>query len=239
MRLVTTSWDDGHPLDRRVAGLLEAHGLRGTFYVPRENPERAVMSPADMRQLAACGNEIGAHTLTHCDLTRVGQDRSEAEVGGSKEWLEDWLGQRVVSFCYPRGRHDRGVRSMVRDAGFALGRTTLPLHTDVGSDPFRLPVTLQVYPHTKAEYVRHAARYGDVTGIAAILRERERDFLPMLASLTGRLAADGGTIHLWGHSWEIDALGWWGVLEDALKLLADVPGAEFVTNGELCARGHQ
>ena len=31
---ITTSWDDGHPLDLRVAELLAKYGLQGTFYVP-------------------------------------------------------------------------------------------------------------------------------------------------------------------------------------------------------------
>lgn len=31
---ITTSWDDGHPLDLRVAELLSEYHLQGTFYVP-------------------------------------------------------------------------------------------------------------------------------------------------------------------------------------------------------------
>jgi hypothetical protein len=34
---ITTSWDDGHPSDLRLADLLHKHSLRGTFYVPPEN----------------------------------------------------------------------------------------------------------------------------------------------------------------------------------------------------------
>jgi len=30
---VTTSWDDGHELDLRLASELAAHGMAGTFYV--------------------------------------------------------------------------------------------------------------------------------------------------------------------------------------------------------------
>src|SRR5688500_11915407 len=32
--IVTTSWDDGHPLDIRLAEMLARHGVAGTFYVP-------------------------------------------------------------------------------------------------------------------------------------------------------------------------------------------------------------
>src|SRR4051794_21779274 len=32
---ITTSWDDGHPLDIRIAELLAKYDLPGTFYIPR------------------------------------------------------------------------------------------------------------------------------------------------------------------------------------------------------------
>src|SRR5262249_26496051 len=58
---ITTSWDDGHPLDLRVADLLARHGLRGTFYVPRtaENP---TMTARQVRELSGTF-EVGGHTL--------------------------------------------------------------------------------------------------------------------------------------------------------------------------------
>ena len=34
---VTTSWDDGHVLDHKVANLLESYDLPGTFYVATQN----------------------------------------------------------------------------------------------------------------------------------------------------------------------------------------------------------
>ena len=37
---ITTSWDDGHPLDLRVAELLTKYGLHGTFYIPKAARER-------------------------------------------------------------------------------------------------------------------------------------------------------------------------------------------------------
>jgi hypothetical protein len=37
-RIVTTSWDDGDPSDLKVAELLRARALSGTFYVPFIGP---------------------------------------------------------------------------------------------------------------------------------------------------------------------------------------------------------
>ncbi len=84
---ITTSWDDGHRLDQRVADLLDRHGLRGTFYIARDFlPER--MTDAEIRGLGA-RHEIGAHTLTHPVLTEISLEQAQQEISGSKSWLED------------------------------------------------------------------------------------------------------------------------------------------------------
>src|SRR5690349_12029041 len=80
-------WDDGHPLDLRVAKMLAKHGLRGTFYVPRSAPN-GTMHAAQIRELAS-GFEIGAHTLEHVVLTRTNLDRVREEITGSRNWLAD------------------------------------------------------------------------------------------------------------------------------------------------------
>lgn len=232
-RIVTTSWDDGHPLDLRLAELLESHGLRGTFYVPRENPEREVLRRADLRALAECSGELGAHTLGHVDLTSLAHDAARREIVGSKEWLEQEVGRQVSAFCYPRGRHDGRIRAAAADAGFALGRTTLGAHLDAGRDPWCLPVTLQAYPHRGLGMARHAAKHGDLPGALRWASLGRMDFDRQLETLVERFVRDGGVFHLWGHSWEVDDLGWWDRLDRVFGRLAAVPDVEPVTNGQL------
>jgi peptidoglycan/xylan/chitin deacetylase (PgdA/CDA1 family) len=63
--IFTTSWDDGHPLDARMAELLSLHEFQGTFYVPVSNREGLpVLGPEDLRRLGQ-GFEIGSHTIDH------------------------------------------------------------------------------------------------------------------------------------------------------------------------------
>src|SRR5467141_345594 len=87
---ITTSWDDGHPLDLRVAELLTKYGLRGTFYVPR-TAEHGTMTTAQIRELNAAF-ELGAHTLHHVVLTGATRQEAWQEIAGSKSWLEDNAG---------------------------------------------------------------------------------------------------------------------------------------------------
>jgi len=47
------SVDDGHPLDLRMAALLQSHQIKAAFYLPISNQEGwPVMSPAAIRELA-------------------------------------------------------------------------------------------------------------------------------------------------------------------------------------------
>ena len=91
---VTTSWDDGHPADLRVADLLDKHGLNGTFYIPCSNSEgRPVMSSSDVTELAR-RFEIGGHTQTHISLTQISPSIAANEIRVNKRVraLADWDG---------------------------------------------------------------------------------------------------------------------------------------------------
>src|SRR5258708_39507474 len=102
---ITTSWDDGHPLDLRVAELLTKHRISGTFYIPRI-AENETMSAVHIRQLSLAF-EVGAHTLHHADLTRATEQQAWQEIAGSKAWLEDNIGQPRPMFCPPNGKDSR------------------------------------------------------------------------------------------------------------------------------------
>ena len=143
--LFTTSWDDGYALDLRIAELLERHGLAGTFYAcPTPQHGEGMLAEKDIRALAV-RHEIGAHTLTHPHLTKLATHEADREIRESKEWAERVTGKPCTLFCYPYGDRNDEVQTLVRNAGFAGARTTEDLRFDA-SDPFALPVTLQVTP---------------------------------------------------------------------------------------------
>jgi peptidoglycan/xylan/chitin deacetylase (PgdA/CDA1 family) len=225
--IFTTSWDDGHPLDLRVAELLAKHGFRGTFYVPRRNVEgRSVLATAELRALAA-GFEIGGHTVDHVRLNSVPHGEARRQIADSKRGLEDELGRAVAGFCYPGGVHDAAIRDSVRDAGFRYARTIDNFWVDAPADPFRLPTTLQLYPHHRLTYAKNWLRGGSWSrrgtsfGLALLDSSLDR----LLVRLLERVAERGGLFHLWGHSWEIDELGLWDVLDRFLAAARAIVGA--------------
>ena len=227
MPTITTSWDDGHPLDERLANLLTARGISATFYVPTRC-DRPVCDAATLRRIAALGCEIGGHTTSHRILTRLSDGDALAEMRDNRLALEDQLGTAVTSFCYPCGHFSRRLMRLARTAGFHRARTTMGLRHDAGGNPFALPVTVQCYPHGRGVHLRHAVKEANLRGLGAWVAAG----LPASphAVLSQAIRNQDGIIHLWGHSWELEECGLWPLLDELVALLAAVPDARHAVN---------
>jgi peptidoglycan/xylan/chitin deacetylase (PgdA/CDA1 family) len=80
--------------------------------------------PAGVRRLLAAGWEIGAHSLTHADLTSLGAAALDREVRGSRRAIHRRFGVLPRFFCYPAGRYAAEAVGAVRAAGFDGATTT-------------------------------------------------------------------------------------------------------------------
>lgn len=217
--LITTSWDDGHPLDLRVADLLAKYGLTGTFYIPMQN-SRPVMNATEVRQLSATF-EIGAHTVNHVVLTEVSAETAEGQIRESKRQLEDLTGRSCEVFCFPKGRFRRRHLKMVRRAGFCCARTVELLSTQF---PTRrtgihlIPTTVQASPHLLTAYAKNCIkRPSSRNMVNFLLYARSRNWTETARSMLQVVARRGGVFHLWGHSWEIEERQQWPQLESVLR----------------------
>lgn len=225
---VTTSWDDGHVLDMKLASLLKKYGVQGTFYISPHDRELAQdkrLPQDDVRALAQ-DFEIGAHTLTHPYLPDIDAPTAKEEIVGSKRILEEWIDKPVTSFCYPKGGYLPAHQQMVRDAGFARARTTERFARTSGEDASAVPTSIHTYDH-----------WSDVWGVVKLVRFNPIRFFRLYRNwdrqamaLFDVVLAKGGVFHLWGHSWEVDAHGDWTRLENVLEYIANRPGVQYVAN---------
>lgn len=220
--IFVTSWDDGHPLDERIADMLERVGLKGTFFLPIRNREgRPVLSPDAMRRLDG-RFEIGSHTLDHAYLTRLPQADCQHQIVDGKDCLEQIVGHRVEGFCYPGGKLNARVKRAVSQAGFAYARTIESLRMDCGEDRYAVPTTLQFYPHRRSvilrNFLRHT-RYGERFP-AMRLAISGSGCWDSLIRLLEASATSERVIHIWGHSWEIEEQGLWSQLQTFLAAVA-------------------
>jgi peptidoglycan-N-acetylglucosamine deacetylase len=233
--IVTTSWDDGHHLDIRLANILNRYGISGTFYIPLSYDRFPVMTKEQMRALLTMGMEIGSHTLTHTNLAKLRKDQVIYELAESKKILEDMLGEQVFSFCYPKGKFNRMVRSCVVETGYKLARTTLAFRTDMPFDPFRMPVSCQFFPHACNISIRHGLKEGNLRGLMNWYRfwKMERNLIKLLELLLRHILNYGGVMHIWGHSWELEKFRLWEIFEEALRCIANRQGVLYLTNSQI------
>ncbi len=136
---------DGGYLDQleNAVPALQAFKFPATFfpvsdYLDDEVADGTMMRRKDLLDLAKSGHTIGCHTHTHPDLTGLSVAEIEREVNGSKQILEDLLGQRVSAFCYPYGACNSRAASVVRQSGFEVAFTVNLGGVSFGDDPYEL-----------------------------------------------------------------------------------------------------
>jgi peptidoglycan-N-acetylglucosamine deacetylase len=234
---VTTSWDDGHPLDFKVAELLHKYRLRGTFYVPT-TAENETMTATEVRQLSR-EFEIGAHTLHHAVLTKATDERARREIVDSKSWVENIAGAPCLMFCPPQGQYWSRHLKMVWQAGYIGLRSVEMGSLDVPrpeAGGLLMPTSLQAHPHGAGVFVANALKRAAFANLWRFVARGRSSEWPQLARSYFREALNrGGVFHLWGHSWELQATDQWRRLDDVLRFLGEFAGeAHFLTNGQLC-----
>lgn len=230
-RYITTSWDDGHPSDRRLADLLGKYDLKGTFYVPRQNPENRVMKESEITDIAQ-HFEIGGHTLRHCNLQRLSAEEGREEINGSFHWLRSLLQKDPVSFCPPFGKYSKRSIADIYAAGFKVIRTVELL------SPIRttgvIPTTLQMFDHSSATLFRHLVKRRRIRNLRLWIGSHfTADTFRLADHYLEFISEHGGCLHLWGHSWEIDQNRYWNKLERIFSAISHLPGFTYVENGQL------
>lgn len=221
MNFITTSWDDGHELDFKLADKLKKYNLQGTFYIPRQNRERPVMNAVQVQELSK-HFEVGGHTLNHTRLYSEEPHVMEKEIYGSFRWLKGLLGNDPVCFCFPGGVCSGSASAIVFRCGFKVARSTELFCTSMPSGQKPMSTTLQVYEHTRSEYARHLLKRNRWSHLIKWMCLHSRVKLPRLAEqYLNEAGKHNGCFHLWGHSWEIEEFGLWQKLEDILKILGE------------------
>lgn len=88
-----------------------------------------------MRQM---GFSFHSHTRLHPDLTTLSDAELVDELAGSRNDLNELLGEEVHYLAYPYGRYDNQVLDAARTAGYQAAFSTQPGFNRHDVDPFRI-----------------------------------------------------------------------------------------------------
>ena len=121
--IVALQFDDGDADQYQVRSMLTSHGMDATFYINSGRIGAAgYMTLAQIQDLAADGNEIAGHTVTHADLPTLDGDEAARQVCNDRVALLN-LGFSVRSFAYPYGSFNNATKTIVSGCGYNNART--------------------------------------------------------------------------------------------------------------------
>lgn len=223
--LVTTSWDDGQEIDLKLAELLTKYGIKGTFYVTKSYYDPLPLEKQDIIEISR-EHEIGAHTLSHVDLTSISVSEAKSEIVGSKLYIEEVIDRQIKMFSYPYGRYNEKIKKLVKGAGFIGARTTNQGDFGMPADPYEWQITLLASNGSP----RSTFRIWRVNRISI----RSLIDWEIRAKLLFDLALEKkGIYHLWGHGSEIDKKNEWDKLERVLRYVSNRDRVKYMTNWEI------
>jgi peptidoglycan/xylan/chitin deacetylase (PgdA/CDA1 family) len=155
-RAVVLTFDDGNRNQYTEAWpRLKERGLAATFFIyPNAIGRRDdFMNWDHLQELAAAGQQFGAHSLTHPRLYRETDSAViDREVNRSRAWLEEELGVTVEVFAYPFGVAGEQDRAAVQAAGYRAARIYPYGPTNTPADRFELKSVAA--PASLASFIR-------------------------------------------------------------------------------------
>lgn len=115
-RRIALTFDDGpDPVwTSRTLDLLEARGVRASFFLVGERAARALEM---VRRISTAGHEIGSHGWSHRSLWLCGPRRTDTEIGRAHRLLSDAANRPLRHFRPPWGMVNAAMSRALRRHG--------------------------------------------------------------------------------------------------------------------------
>lgn len=208
-KIVILSFDDGTEQDRRLAQLLRRRGIPGTFnlnsglgsFVWQFEGRDVVRPPLEEKKAWYVGHEVASHSLTHPWLPGLSGEELAWEVGEDCRNIRRVFGVEKLGFAVPFTECAERETAVIRDLVAYIRLSRLSVSFAPPPDPWHIPI--------------HALYHQPDAGER--LEEFARSRLPVSLFV------------LCGHSYELEFLHQWGLLEELLDRAQAIEGVEFMT----------
>jgi peptidoglycan/xylan/chitin deacetylase (PgdA/CDA1 family) len=130
--VISLTFDDGNADQMTALPILDSVGMKGTFYITTGwTNYSGYMTQANLATLAAHGQEIGGHTVSHPDLTTLSTTEMTKQICQGRNTLAGW-GFPTTSFAYPFASVNASVEAAVQACGFNSARNLGDTRTRFG-----------------------------------------------------------------------------------------------------------
>lgn len=219
-KALTLSYDDGVRQDLRLAQIMDAHGIKGTFNIngrdytedrqeqKEKTRERLTREEAQALYNTPC-HEVALHGYRHPFLEQLPAGNAAWEIVKDRETLEEMFGTIVRGMAYPMGTHDDDVIQTLKQCGVVYSRTTK------STFGFQLPEQWHRWHPTCHHREKEMPTLCDKFLNLEIGNRKPRLF------------------YLWGHSYEFDESDNWYVIEDFCAKMGGRQDIWYATNMEI------
>ena len=198
-KALTFSYDDGVRADLRLLEIFEKYGIKGTFNLNSrlfdcQNWHDRLNEEQTLKAFKNCGQEVALHGARHVFLNKVPLPEAVKEVADNRAYLEENFGCIVRGMAYAYNGFNARIKETLSALGVAYARTTNSTHG------FAIPEDwLELNPtchHREAELLPLADKF---FGGSPLSEFKHRE---------------SWLFYVWGHSYEFDDDGNWGLIED-------------------------
>ena len=131
-----------------LLSVLDRYHVKATFFIVGDWCDKF---PESVRQISEAGHEIGSHSDTHADMTKLGDAGILREIRDSKEKLERVSDKAVTLFRTPSGAYNDRVVELIEQEGM------VPVQWDCDSIDYKDPS-----PETMRERILKKLRNGSI-----------------------------------------------------------------------------
>lgn len=117
--VITVSFDASWGGDQtlRILDLLDEYNAKATFFLVGIWVDKY---PELVKEIAARGHEIGNHSDSHPEMSKLSKEQIIRELDGCSDKIEALTGQRPTSFRPPYGDYDNKVVTVARSEGYEV-----------------------------------------------------------------------------------------------------------------------
>ena len=208
LKALAFSYDDGNIADRRLVGIFDRNGMKGTFHIPsawlKKKPQNRV-TEAEIKTLYA-GHEISGHGANHVSMPRLSQEKLEKELD---EEIANWkriTGKTIRGYAYPYGSYSDKVIAEMKKRNLFYSRTVKR------SKSFDLPADFLRWD----PQAHHNQKINQLADKYLALNPKKMTVLL-----------------IWGHSYEFAKADNWQIMEDFCKKMSGKKDIFYATMGDI------
>jgi len=163
-KVVGITFDDGYKNNLlNAAPILSKFNFSATCYIVGDRigetnswdlshgiTQRPLMTLNEIKKWLELGMDIGAHTNTHANLTKLTKPQLVQEIYQCKKKLENFFDVTITDFCYPFGQFHEDSVKVVSESGYLTATTMNRGRVNFDSDQLtlpRIPITHHTLPH--------------------------------------------------------------------------------------------